>query len=245
MSKSAIAFFLTVIFAGGLFFLPAQGPALIATVGVFTLLCLLVDSLLYRKQLSRFSDFTFLCYPLFWIAASLGLAALMPDGFWQVITALLLAMGFWKLQLELSPFASSSVLDNIFFFSVFGIFLAVWAADFYFTPGWWVILASVFALGWLFFWTAFFVTDASARAKLVYSSVLAFLLMQVSWAMLFLPLHFFSLSLVLSGVFYVFWHITRFHLQKTLTREKTIFYIVFASGVEVLAFLTTAWLPKA
>jgi len=244
MSKPTIVFFLTVIFSAGLFFRSAQAPILISAAAIFSLLCLLVDFLLYRKELRHFFDLTFLLYPLFWITASLGIMALIPDGFWRVIFALLLAMGFWKLQLELGPFVSSPALDNLFFLSVMGIFLAVWAVDFYFTPGWWIILTSVFLLAWLFFWTSFFATDAGVNAKLVYSMILAFLLTQVTWAMLFLPFHFFTMSLILSGVFYVFWHIVRFYLQKTLTREKIIFYVAFAAGVEILALLTTAWLPK-
>jgi hypothetical protein len=183
-------------------------------------------------------------YEIFWIAASFGVIALAPAGFWRVVIACLLAFGFWRLHWELRPFAQSHALDNLFFLSVFGIYLSVWAVNFYFTPAWWLIMSACAVCSGLFFWMGLDIVESSLRSKLLYSLALAMVFAQLAWTMLFWPVHFLPAALVMSVVFYCLWMLSRFYLQKLLTREKIIFYSVFGSLVAFVVLIATMWVPK-
>lgn len=245
MSKPTLSFFLSAILAACLIFASSSARTLAYFLAGFAGLCVLLDYSLYRRQLVRFSDMTFLLYGVFWIAASFGFMALAPGAFWRVIFGLLLVFGFWRLHWELKPLGQSHILDNLFFLSVFGIYLSVWAANFYFTPAWWLVMSAMAVFSGLFFWTGLSATEARFFSKVLYSLLLAFVLAQLVWAMLFWPVHFLPAAIVLSVVFYCLWMLSRFHLQNVLTREKIIFYTVFGAAVEVVTLIMTAWLPKA
>ncbi|MCL5435977.1 MAG: hypothetical protein M1275_02760 [Patescibacteria group bacterium] len=244
MSKPTLSFFLSAIFAAFLIFASSSGRTLAYYLLGFAVLCALLDYFLYRRQLTSFSGLTFLLYGVLWIAASFGFMALASGAFWRVVFALLLAFGFWRLHWELQPFGYSHVLDNLFFISVFGIYLSVWAANFYFTPAWWLVMCAVFVCSWLFFWTGLHSAEAPFRSKILYCLLLAFVLTELAWAMLFLPVHFLPAAIVFSVVFYCLWMLSRFHLQKNLSREKIIFYTAFGAAVVIVTLIATAWTPK-
>ena len=196
-------------------------------------------------QVARLADLIFLLIPTFWIVAAASLVAVLGSAFWIMITAVVFLLGFVRLQLEISPSAALSPMTEIqFFFSVVGIYLGVWAIDFYFSPGWWIVMLLIFVLSYLFFRTVLHFTSASSRQKSLYSLLLAFVFAELGWVMLFWPLHYLPTTLVFSGFFYIAWITSKLHFLKVLNRQKLIVHVVFILVMQVLVLLSAVWLPQ-
>ena len=213
-------------------------------VAALAALTTILNYFFHRRQVKRLSDLTFLLLPVFWIIASTAVVFLMPVGLWQYSFALVLAVAFLKLLVSLQPRVMTATTDNFFFLSSVGIFLGIWALDFYFTPGWWEIILLVFLSSIFLFWFGFDTTPGEDKEKLFYSFVLAFVFAQLSWALLFWPLHFISLTVVTAGLFYLSWLISRMHLLGILNRKKIVFHSVFSLLIALLVAVTATWLPR-
>ena len=199
----------------------------------------------HRKSVTRFWDFTFLLLPTFWIGASAGIIFLQNSRFWEIVFIYFFGIIFLKLQLNLQPKTNSIFLENIFFFSAFGIFLGIWALDFFFTPAWWLIMALVFTSSLLLFWTGIFNTHAQLNEKIIYTLFLAFMLTQISWALLFWPLHFVSMAVVTSVLFYLAWTVVRLHFLGSLNRQRIVYHSTFALLILLITLSTAVWLPAS
>ena len=196
-------------------------------------------------RVTRLADLTFLLISTLWILAAASTVAALGSAFWIMIAAAVFLLGFVRLQLDISPSSALSPMTEIqFFLSVTGIYLGVWAIDFYFSPGWWIIMLLIFALSYLFFRTALHFTSASSRQKSLYSLILAFVFVEIGWVMLFWPLHYFPTTLVFSGFFYIAWITAKLHFLKVLNRQKLIVHAVFILAMQALVLLTAVWLPQ-
>lgn len=199
----------------------------------------------YRNQLRKPADVASLFLPAFWIFSVTAVVFLLPTPFWRFAFIVCCAFILITLELNLKSSNKHFFIENLFFISATGIFLGIWALDYYYTPGWWIIMSLIFVACFILLWMGFSVAVHEARGKLLYSLFLSFLLTQASWAILFWPLHYVTDTLVFSGLFYLLWMLARFFLSGSLGAKKIIFYSVFAGIVEFFALITALWLPRA
>jgi hypothetical protein len=73
--------------------------------------------------------------------------------------------------------------------------------------------------------------------------VIAFSLAQIGWALLLLPLHYFTMAIVFTSFFFLGWELTRFHIRGFLTRQKIIFHFSVVGILLVIVFYTAKWIP--
>jgi hypothetical protein len=196
-----------------------------------------------RNGLRRFSDIAFIFFPIFWIAGGTVLIFLLEADFFRIVASAFVSYFLFRIMSDIRPKTHSALVDNAFFLSATGIFLGLWAADFFFSPAWWIIIALHFAFTFLFFWTGLSTALVGNYDKLLYSLILALVFAELTWAMLFWPLHFLSLTVVSAALFYSAWSLFRFYLSGSLDRKKIIFYTVFSSVVIIVVFSTAIWLP--
>lgn len=198
---------------------------------------------LNRLDIRQPRDVTFLLLPVFWIAASAVAVWLQGEMVFRFLILIIALTLFLRLQLQLRSRGTTLFMDNLFFVSAIGIYLGIWAVDFFLSPGWWIIMGSVFISSLLFFWVGFFYTPAGTAENLLYSSVLALMLTEIAWAMLFWPLHYITVTGVFAGIYYLMWELTRAHLRGSLTRQKIWFHASFVILMDVLILVTALWLP--
>lgn len=212
-------------------------------IGGLIVLTTVINFFVHGKGIHRVEEFTFLLFPVLWIGASTVVIFLQNTKFWEIVFVYVLGIVFFRLQLNLRERTNSVFLENIFFLSSFGIFLGIWAIDFFFTPAWWLIMALVFVFSVILFWTGIFNTHADLKEKIIYSLLLAFALTEISWALLFWPLHFVSIAIVISVIFYLAWTITRLHFLGLLNKKKIAYYSGFSFLIIFVTLSTAVWLP--
>lgn len=203
----------------------------------------IVNWIFHHKKFATALDGTLLILPVLWVFAAASVVALSPNFYWRVLVILMGSLGLLILEVKLRPKAPIQFLDNQFFLSVIGLYLSIWAIDFYFTPGWWIIMILIFFSSAIFFWVGFYDTPVGFKIKATYSLLLAVVFMEIGWALLYWPLHYFATTLVLSSIFYLTWIIVRFQLSRLLTREKIIFHSVFSTTVLIMILIFTSWMP--
>ena len=218
---------------------------LLAGVGGLILATTVINYFVHRAGKNRLEEFTFLLLPVLWVSASTVVIFLQNTKFWEIIFVYLLGIIFFRLQLRLQARTNSVFLENIFFLSAFGIFLGIWAIDFFFTPAWWLIMALMFVFSVILFWMGIFNTHAERREKVIYTLFLAFALTEISWALLFWPLHFVSMAIVAAVIFYLAWTMARLHFLGLLNRKKIIYHSGFSVLILLVTLSTAVWLPLA
>ncbi|MBI4053771.1 MAG: hypothetical protein HY397_00400 [Candidatus Doudnabacteria bacterium] len=199
---------------------------------------------IYRQQLSNVTDATFLIFPILWILASACVLFLLATPFWRFAVIVFGVAGLVKILLDARPKVITNLLENLFFLSAFGIYLGIWALDFYFTPGWWLNIILSAIASFVFFWAGFSATPTSASSRLIFSLVLSLLFAEIAWTMLFWPLHFLTLALVFSCLFYLAWSLTRFHLMQALTKEKLVVHSSFVVLTVSFLLIVSKWFPN-
>ena len=216
---------------------------LLTGLGGLIVVTTIINYFLHRKGIHRIEGFTFLLVPIFWISASSIFIFLQNTKFWETIFVYALGVIFLKLQLSLQARFNSVFSENIFFLSTFGIFLGIWAINFFFTPAWWIIMALVFVFSAILFWIGIFNTHAESKEKLTYALLLALGLTEISWALLFWPLHFLSMTIVIAIIFYLAWTMTRLHFLGLLNKKKIAYHSGFSILILIITLSTSVWLP--
>lgn len=214
-------------------------------VGILLGITIFVNLALHLSGLQRKSDSTFLLLPLFFIFASLAAVTVLPRGYLRIMVLALSAVVFFGAELRLRPrIASQLFFDNVFLLSTFGIFLGIWAGEFFLTPAWWIIIGALFLSSLILFWYGFYPSPLPNFEKFVYSLISALILAQAGWALLLLPLHYLTVAVVFTSFFFLIWELTRFHIRGSLTRQKVIFHLVIVGLLVMASFYGAKWLPN-
>ena len=216
---------------------------LLTGVGGLIMITTIVNYFLHRKGIHRIENYTFLLLPVIWISASAIFIFLQNVRFWEIVFAYALGIIFFRLQLSLQARVNSVFSENVFFLSAFGIFLGIWAINFFFTPGWWIIMALVFLFSVILIWIGIFNTHAERKERITYTLFLSLGLTEISWALLFWPLHYLSMAIVISAIFYLAWTMTRLHFLGMLNFKKIAYHSGFIALILIITLSTAAWLP--
>jgi hypothetical protein len=194
----------------------------------------------YLKSKSFYTFWSWL-RPFFFLCTLLGLFLVVPSatlssGLYLIIATLFLFI------VELYLINASE--QKVFFetlFSYFGLALTIFAFNFYFVPSNSLTLV-------LLFFTSYLVTRASLDyvpvpnpTKNFYAWLLALIMLEVAWSLIYLPLTFVTLSVIIFNIFYGFWIVIYHQLYHNLSLKKIVFHLVFALFIIIIAFLSTPW----
>lgn len=202
-----------------------------------------INFLVYRRVIRRWADVTFFLLPALWIVGSSAAVLLVSTPAQSAIFGVLGAAVLVRLQLELAPQKSSPFLDGVFLLSAAGIYAAIWAADYYFSPGWWLAMVAGFVATLILLWYGFLPAPSPARERFFFSIAISALMAEVFWALLYLPVHFLSLTAISATIFYALWLLSLFYLSGSLKRPIVVFHLVFAGALLILVLATARWLP--
>src|SRR3989344_1890242 len=125
----------------------------------FAVFVSLINLLFHRKELARTSDLTFLLLPIFWIFGSAMIVILQPTGFLRFFASVATLLGFLMIELRLRVRSDNlRFIDTMLLLSAVGLFVGVWAFDFYLKPEWWILLIAVFGITESLLWYGFYRT---------------------------------------------------------------------------------------
>ena len=221
-------------------------------VGIWFLVRMLIWSGLirlvyYPKEISRLRHFFSLL--VFAIGTTLLLLFIEWSISWQVLAAaaiFLSAGSFWLLPPIESklPFMPKPHRRWLLFLNMFGIagiwggVYAISAFQILYTVSMWVwmvaagALATVIAAWW---WMEYGIEYG--RRLVVWSVVWFLIMLEMGWAIMFLPLGFFASGLFLTWFWYDLWLLTRFNLSKDGIIWKKQRFFVIINIILMIAFL--------
>lgn len=132
-------------------------------------------------------------------------------------------------------------MDEEFFTlsAVILLLVSFWSINFFFSPPWWVIsLLTLFA-----FWLIFeqFLQKISVASHMLWSLVGTLILVEISAALLYWPVNFFTSSVVVFSVFYLIYILTELYYAKRLTLKKLYFHVSLVSVLLLGTTLSSGW----
>lgn len=137
---------------------------------------------------------------------------------------------------------SENLLLSEVVLSSFGGFTGLAAEAFLYSPQYrFFCLLGAFAFS-LFLARSFFENLPVRRpAKLISAFAIAWFMGQIFWAASFLPSHFFSIAVLLTGIFYTFLAANFHYLFNNLDHKKLQFHLLVLSLCVGIVFLSTPW----
>lgn len=115
------------------------------------------------------------------------------------------------------------------------ILTTIWAVNFFFTPAWYVSTLVLAVLMFLVF--------REIIPNLIFALIGTLALVEVFWAVLFLPVHFLTAAVIVFAGFYLLYMLTSLFFSGQLTRPKIYFHTGLTVTLLVLSLLTSAWQP--
>lgn len=178
--------------------------------------------------------------PMLFIFSMIGLFFVVPDGFLKGLFLIFSVIVIYFLEIGLLVVSEQVVfLETLV--SYFALSMAIFAWNFYLLPKSTLTLLLLGAMTFLIARASLDYVPQSDQKKNFWAALITFCLLEVSWALVFLPFHFTALVVILFNVFYVLWIIIYFYLFHNLNRQKVSFHVIFSAILIVLTILSTPW----
>jgi hypothetical protein len=140
-------------------------------------------------------------------------------------------------------YPTKTLLEILILLTAFLVSLSVWAWNFFFSPSWWVILLVTFGVFYLLFWQEGLKLTAGQAEVRVFPLIASLILVEVAWAILFLPLYFLTEALVSLVVFYAIFEFSKVYFMGGLTKKQVLFHSIIIGIVLGLGLVSSAWQP--
>jgi hypothetical protein len=121
--------------------------------------------------------------------------------------------------------------------------LSIWSVNYFFTPTWWSVLLSTAAVFVLLFWGVFLHLGKDAARSLLYALLISFLLTEITWVVLYWPVHFLTAAATVFAGFYLLYMISTLQFSGRLSRSRVYFHLVLILFVLIFSLLTSSWQP--
>lgn len=178
--------------------------------------------------------------PLFFLAAMVGLYMVIPANADRGFFLLAAIAMIYFLETYLLA-ASEQIVFLETLVAYFGLALGVFGLNFYLLPQntWTLLLLAL--ITFCITRASFDYIPQSRQNKNFFSLLIAFSVLELSWGLIFLPLHFTAMALILFNIYYVLWIVVYYYLFHNLNSKKITFHVIFAFIIIVLTFLVTPW----
>lgn len=177
---------------------------------------------------------------LFFFAAMIGIYFVIPASLFKGLFLITVPFTVFFLESRLL-IASEQVLFFETLISYFGLALGIFGNNFYLLPKSFITLLLLGLMTFLITRASFDYTPANSQQKNFFSWFLAFCVLEISWALVFLPFHFTVLAVILFNVFYVLWIVIYYHLFHNLTVKKVSFHMILSTILILLTLISTPW----
>ncbi len=178
--------------------------------------------------------------PLFFFASLFAIYFVLPSEGLRVIFLILSAVFIYFSESALHLISEQAIFLQTLF-SYFGLCLGIFSLNFYFLPQTTIVLAALLLVTYLLGRASFENVPQTAAKKNFYAWLIAFGMAEICWALLFLPLHFTALALILFNCFYALWILSYYQLFNNLGGKKVSFYIIFPTIIIALILIVTPW----
>jgi len=215
----------------------AQNPQRLYIVSAIIVILILASLIINFKRL----NFTWphLMLPIIYLLGIGSVFTILDSA--RVLWLFLLASSIALYFLEAKLGRESHFLQNIYLVSVFMLYLAMFAIQFYFNLHVYYVIAVSFILTYLLAVQGF--AGFSLPSKKYFYLLLAVICAEVVWGLSFWPTHYFSNAVVLFCFFYLLWLFSFSAFFGKLTRQKVYLQLMLVAIVLVLTLSTTAWRP--
>lgn len=180
-----------------------------------------------------------LMLPILYILATAGVFAMIPHHTWQIVFLVLSSLLFFFMEIRLGK--ESHLLQNIYLLSGFGLFLTLFALEFYFRLPAYVFVPAIFVTTFILSVQGF--TGFVLPAKKYFYLLLALSCAEAAWGLTFWPTHFFVNAVVLFAVYYVLWLFSFSAFFGKLSRAKIFWQLGLVTVILVITLVTAAWKP--
>lgn len=180
-----------------------------------------------------------LMLPLIYLLAAGSVFEIISSKDAQLVFLIIASIIFYLLEVKLGK--ESHFLQNVYLLSVFGLFLALFAIQFYFNLRVWWIVPITFGVTYLLSIQGF--AGFSLPSKRYFHLLIAMIAAEVTWALSFWPTYFFVNAVILFCFFYVLWLFSFSAFFGKLTRQKVYWQLTLIAIVLILTLSTAAWRP--
>jgi hypothetical protein len=149
---------------------------------------------------------------------------------------------FYSYEYYFPKRAPRFVADVFFLAAVFLNLTLIWAANFFFTLPWWLVLLWIFVFMFLHFWLAFNTMKEKERS-IIYGLLSGLLALEIGWAVLFWPVHFLTAALMNFAAMYLIFIFSDLYFRRKLEKNKIVFQAGIILIVLILSLLTSPWQP--
>jgi hypothetical protein len=178
-----------------------------------------------------------LLLPVIYLLAVGAVFMLIPSTTLCLIFLILVSINFYFLEVKLGK--ESHFLQNIYLLSVFGLYLGLFAVQFYFNLKNWYIVPIAFLLTYLL--SVQGLAGFSLPAKRYFYLLTALICAEATWGLTFWPTHYFVNSIVLFSIFYLLWIFSFSAFFGKLSRQKIYWQLSLVAIVLTLTLTTAAW----
>lgn len=220
---------------------PVERPVfriLVGVVGVF-LAAVTAYNFWYLKAVQKYSFWRLLAPTVFYITA-FGVYGIIPwyfvKGVFLIITVVLGSL----FEIFLGKFSENVVLNESLLTS-FGVFMVVSAYNFYFPAFHNIYLLAVLAASFIITRSYFDFIPSTDRYKSVMSLVIGLFMVELFWALSFLPFHYSALGLLLFNAYYFCIVLTFYAVFNTLNIKKLKFHAWLLTVCTMLVLIATPW----
>ncbi len=91
-------------------------------------------------------------------------------------------------------------------------------------------------------WQTFWIQKIAWKRSRWYAVIIALVAVEAIWVVHFWPVSYFTSGLLLTIGLYMLLHLARHYVSETLSRQRTIRYILIASITSIVLLLTTQWI---
>lgn len=123
----------------------------------------------------------------------------------------------------------------------FLVLTALWSWNYFFTPPWAILVLLTTVLFFFFFLQSLDKQYGSGKNLFLLTLVSTLLVMEIVWVVLFLPVHFFTATVVSFSAFYLIFILGGYHFSGHLTRRRVIFQCTVISLVLFFSLLSSPW----
>lgn len=180
-----------------------------------------------------------LLLPVIYLLAVGSVFSVLISPTFRLIFLILASLVFYILEMKLGK--ESHFLQNIYLLSVFGIYLGLFAVQFYFNLKVWWVVPMVFLTTYFFAIQGF--AGFSLPSKRFFYFLIALVVAESALGLTFWPTYFFVDSVVLFCIFYLLWLFAFSAFFGKLTRQKIYWQLTLVAIVLILTLSTAAWRP--
>lgn len=192
-----------------------------------------------RKHSKKRSDLSWVIMPVLFAAGLFGTMAAT-----NTLGMLFAVLAVYILYFYFSYFPSGipQYIEQTFvLLGTFMLVVAVWSLNFFFSPPWWLVTLLFFGVSFLIFWQMFYKMGQMEKNLTLGALIGGLIMAEVSWALLFWPVYFFTAALVSFSLFYVCYILSGLYFEGRLTSRKVYFQLALVLLVLFATLASTAW----